>query len=337
VAERDRAVLPRRVARRRREPDRAPGHHDPRLGRRAPSSRSPTTCCGCRSASRRSTTSSPTSTGRSADAGGPRPPQGAARPVCPGGVRPARRVHTCPGRYRGQARRHRVVGDVTRGRVDDEAEATAVAARASRGVRRSRCCHGCGPDRDARAAHDLAELSAAAPRSVGRLRRRRGQLAVLRQEFRRPVTLGSVPRHLVDAVLVAEDRRFFDHGGVDARPITCGRRSATSPSATSSRAGRRSPSSWSRRSTCPTPSAPPDQAAGGAARPRARAAHGQGRDPRGVPQRRLLRRGRLRRRGRAWTYFRKRRGRPRVAESALLAAIIRAPDALGPPASPRPR
>jgi cystathionine gamma-synthase len=31
---RHRAVLPRRVARRRREPDRAPRHHDPRLGRR---------------------------------------------------------------------------------------------------------------------------------------------------------------------------------------------------------------------------------------------------------------------------------------------------------------
>jgi penicillin-binding protein 1A len=46
------------------------------------------------------------------------------------------------------------------------------------------------------------------------------QLAVLRREFREPVSLADVPRHVVDAVLTAEDRRFFDHTGVDARAVT---------------------------------------------------------------------------------------------------------------------
>lgn len=43
------------------------------------------------------------------------------------------------------------------------------------------------------------------------------ELAELRREHREPVSLSQVPGHLLDAVLIAEDRRFFDHGGVDAR------------------------------------------------------------------------------------------------------------------------
>jgi membrane peptidoglycan carboxypeptidase len=45
------------------------------------------------------------------------------------------------------------------------------------------------------------------------------QLAVLRREYRDPVSLLDVPRHLVDAILTAEDGRFYDHNGVDARAI----------------------------------------------------------------------------------------------------------------------
>jgi penicillin-binding protein 1B len=37
--------------------------------------------------------------------------------------------------------------------------------------------------------------------------------------LRRPVRLAAVPRHLVQAVLAAEDHRFFDHGGVDLRAV----------------------------------------------------------------------------------------------------------------------
>jgi membrane peptidoglycan carboxypeptidase len=44
-------------------------------------------------------------------------------------------------------------------------------------------------------------------------------LAVLRRQHRDPVALADVPTHLVHAVLTAEDRRFFDHGGVDARAV----------------------------------------------------------------------------------------------------------------------
>jgi membrane peptidoglycan carboxypeptidase len=46
-----------------------------------------------------------------------------------------------------------------------------------------------------------------------------GTLAVLRREYREPVSLLAVPRHLVDAVLTAEDRRFYDHRGVDVRAV----------------------------------------------------------------------------------------------------------------------
>ena len=45
------------------------------------------------------------------------------------------------------------------------------------------------------------------------------QLAVLRREFRERVSFERIPRHLIDAVVVAEDKRFWRHGGVDARAI----------------------------------------------------------------------------------------------------------------------
>ena len=56
----DEAVPARRVARRRRVAHRLPDRDDPRLGARAPRSRCRRTSCGCRSASRTSTTWSPT-------------------------------------------------------------------------------------------------------------------------------------------------------------------------------------------------------------------------------------------------------------------------------------
>ena len=62
---RHRAVHARRVARRGREPDRAPGGDDPRVGRRTRRSRSPTTSCGSPSASKPRSTWSPTSNRRS--------------------------------------------------------------------------------------------------------------------------------------------------------------------------------------------------------------------------------------------------------------------------------
>jgi len=45
------------------------------------------------------------------------------------------------------------------------------------------------------------------------------QLAVLRTEFRESASLAELPQHLVDAILIAEDGRFYEHRGVDARAI----------------------------------------------------------------------------------------------------------------------
>lgn len=45
------------------------------------------------------------------------------------------------------------------------------------------------------------------------------QLAVLRREFRERVPLDDIPEVVVDAVVAAEDQRFHEHGGLDARAI----------------------------------------------------------------------------------------------------------------------
>lgn len=44
-------------------------------------------------------------------------------------------------------------------------------------------------------------------------------LTTLRREYRERVRLEDVPDHLVDAVLAAEDQRFFTHAGVDGRGL----------------------------------------------------------------------------------------------------------------------
>ncbi len=38
-------------------------------------------------------------------------------------------------------------------------------------------------------------------------------------QLRRPVRLAAVPPHLIQAVLTAEDQRFYEHGGVDAKAV----------------------------------------------------------------------------------------------------------------------
>ena len=45
------------------------------------------------------------------------------------------------------------------------------------------------------------------------------ELATLGTEFREPITLDEVPDHVIAAVLTAEDRRFHEHRGVDARGV----------------------------------------------------------------------------------------------------------------------
>ncbi|MEE8602584.1 transglycosylase domain-containing protein [Euzebya tangerina] len=44
-------------------------------------------------------------------------------------------------------------------------------------------------------------------------------IATLRFNNREPVTHDDLPEHLIHAIVAAEDRRFFDHDGVDARAI----------------------------------------------------------------------------------------------------------------------
>ena len=44
-----------------------------------------------------------------------------------------------------------------------------------------------------------------------------GNLDDLTHRLRRPVPLSSAPQHVIAAVLATEDRRFFDHAGVDPR------------------------------------------------------------------------------------------------------------------------
>jgi penicillin-binding protein 1B len=38
-------------------------------------------------------------------------------------------------------------------------------------------------------------------------------------QLRHPVPLGSIPKHLIQAVMAAEDRRFYEHRGVDVRAV----------------------------------------------------------------------------------------------------------------------
>ncbi|MFA9445081.1 transglycosylase domain-containing protein [Egicoccus sp. AB-alg6-2] len=45
------------------------------------------------------------------------------------------------------------------------------------------------------------------------------ELAVLHAAAHEPAALADLPAHLVDAVLTAEDNRFYDHRGIDARAI----------------------------------------------------------------------------------------------------------------------
>src|SRR4030095_2401558 len=62
-----------------------------------------------------------------------------------------------------------------------------------------------------RADQEVADL-ALEPEVLASASERRG-------EDHRPVRFDEVPRILIDAVLAAEDHRFFEHGGLDARAL----------------------------------------------------------------------------------------------------------------------
>ncbi len=68
--------------------------------------------------------------------------------------------------------------------------------------------------------HDLSRLSEANLPSVSVVLDRSGRsIGEFYQERRRIVPLDEVPAHVVDAVLAAEDARFFEHSGIDAAAI----------------------------------------------------------------------------------------------------------------------
>ena len=159
--------------------------------------------------------------------------------------------------------------------------------------RRSRCGRGCGCGPDP-------------ARSARRSRERRRPIVVDRHgvplyealsgDGTRSVTLiaaDSCPPTLVAATIAAEDRRFCRHPGVDPIAIVRAARAQPRRPARSSKAARRS---RSRSRSCSlraagrrAPPRPGGEAARGGARAAARAPLHQARDPRAVPEPRVLR------------------------------------------------
>jgi len=159
-------------------------------------------------------------------------------------------------------------------------------------------------------------------------------LTILRDEYREPVGLGDLPPHLLNAVITAEDRRFHQHRGIDGRSLI---RAALSNLATGEIGQGGSTITQQLVKNLYMPDAP--------------------RTPETKLQEAVLARGLEEQRSKgailedylntvyfgegaygieaaAQTYFRKPASDLEVAESALLAAIIRAPEALAPTRNP---
>lgn len=159
-------------------------------------------------------------------------------------------------------------------------------------------------------------------------------LTVLRDEYREPIGLGDLPAHLLNAVITAEDRRFHQHRGIDGRSLL---RAALSNLATGDIGQGGSTITQQLVKNLYMPDAP--------------------RTPETKLQEAILARELEDERSKgailedylntvyfgegaygieaaARTYFRKPASGLEVAESALLAAIIRAPEALAPTRDP---
>ena len=128
---------------------------------------------------------------------------------------------------------------------------------------------------------------------------------------------------LKHAVVAAEDRSFYSHGGVDLRG-TLRALWPTSAAARRRRAARRSPSStWERLHRRRAHDRPQDPR--GDPRQPARPAGRQGHDPLPVPVDHLLRRGRLRRRRRGADVLPQAGARAHAVGGGVLAGVIPAP------------
>jgi penicillin-binding protein 1A len=66
----------------------------------------------------------------------------------------------------------------------------------------------------------LPEMNKQAQRSYVLDRNGNVMTTLFAEEDREPVTLANVPQVLIDAVLAIEDRRFYEHGGVDVEGTT---------------------------------------------------------------------------------------------------------------------
>ncbi len=162
------------------------------------------------------------------------------------------------------------------------------------------------------------------------------QLAVLRDEFREPASLTDIPRHLIDAVLTAEDRRFFDHRGVDARAVARALLSnAAAGDITQGDGGSTITQQLIKNLHLPDAPRTPETKLQEALLAREL--------ERTTPKADILEQylntvylgeGAHGVQAAAWTYFRKDAADVDVAEAALLAAIIRAPEALAPTREP---
>ena len=120
-------------------------------------------------------------------------------------------------------------------------------------------------------------------------------------------------------------RTSTSHDGVNLRAIAPGASSQRRLRAASSRAARPSPSSWS-RTRCGRPEQNLDRkTAGGVLAVALEKELHEGRDPRALPQHRLLRQRRLRRAGGGRDLLRQRRRAARLGQAALLAGLIRNP------------
>ena len=147
---------------------------------------------------------------------------------------------------------------------------------------------------------------------------------------RAPVKLSAVPKQTIDAVLAIEDRKFYEHNGVDFGG-NVPRAPATSTPARSSRA-RSDDHRAARQEHAHQGSQARSEDEGPRGRPRdaARERADQEPDPRGLPEPRAVREQRVRHRGRGRALLQQADGRPHVAAVGVARRLVQAPSALDP-------
>ena len=150
-------------------------------------------------------------------------------------------------------------------------------------------------------------------------------LARLGPENRRPVPLERVPRHLCNAVIAVEDRRFWERHGLDGRGYPA--RACSSPRCRRSHARRRQYVDATARAPALPQSAKDagSKADGGGPGAADRAATDEMADPGSLPEPGVLWQGRVQRPERCALYFGKDVAELDLAECALLAGLLRPP------------